>query len=325
MNNMDLVNGFDGAFRWLSNFALCPVTWQGVTYTSSEAAFAAGKTLDQQERLKIAAAAGPGEAKRLGRKLTLRPDWDRKWRYVVMREVLAAKFADPGLAKLLVGTGQSLLIERNDWCDQTWGCCSCRRHAAVPGRNLLGRFLMDQRALLQPEDVAEQWPRVAGIGHRPQFLDPACHEWVQGEFDRLAVKLAEEHGTQVGISGCAAGADLWFANSVSRAGLKLWLYRPYPGQEERWAPEWRDAYTQALLDADRIDTLGESFDMKLLQLRNEWVIRDSSALIAVVDPLRKTGGTINALKAIGDHKPIIRMDVRRRLTTIRRPTVTPLH
>ncbi len=318
---MDLVNGFDGRYGWLSNYASCRLNWQGVTYKSAEAAFAAGKTLDKQQRLKIAAAASPGEAKRLGRKVALRPDWDRRWRYLVMREVLAAKFADPEFAKLLLGTGHALLVEKTTWCDNHWGCCSCNKHAAIPGKNVLGRFLMDQRTLLRPGD-AQAWPFVACSGHRPQYLDPASHDWIRGELDRLAVKLAGEHGTKVGISGCAAGSDLWFASSVHRAGLKLWLYRPYPGPDERWPAQWRDEYAQAMLDADRVDTLSSEYDIALLQRRNEWMLRDCSALIAVVDPLRKTGGTVNALKTMEKTKPIIRVDVRRRLTTIKRPALT---
>jgi predicted NAD-dependent protein-ADP-ribosyltransferase YbiA (DUF1768 family) len=113
----DLIAGFEGDHRWPSNFAATPLSWDGRWYPTAEAAFHAGKTLNEQLRADIAAAGTPAQAKALGRGLDLRPDWTAFWRHAVMREVLAAKFADPVLAGRLVGTGTALLVETNLWCD----------------------------------------------------------------------------------------------------------------------------------------------------------------------------------------------------------------
>lgn len=91
----DLIDRFSGDAGFLSNFSTHPVWWQDLTYPTAEAAFQAGKTIDPVERARPAATVTPGEAKRLGRALTLRPGWDDHERHVVMREVLAAKFTDP--------------------------------------------------------------------------------------------------------------------------------------------------------------------------------------------------------------------------------------
>lgn len=132
-----LVNGFAGEFGFLSMFSSHPVTWQGQRYPTGEAAFHAGKTDDPQLRAWIADAASPGEAKRRGRRVPLRPDWDEHYRHVVMQQVIESKFSDPVLAEQLLATGSDLLVERNNWND-----LACARGAAAPadGTNpFLGR------------------------------------------------------------------------------------------------------------------------------------------------------------------------------------------
>ena len=57
-------------YDFLGNFYECQVTYQGITYQNSEAAFQAQKTTDLQERLKFANLP-PQEAKSLGRLVSL--------------------------------------------------------------------------------------------------------------------------------------------------------------------------------------------------------------------------------------------------------------
>ena len=56
-------------------------------------------------------AGSPGEAKRRGRTLTLRPEWDETIRFDAMRAVVAAKFAVEPARSRLLDTGDALLIE----------------------------------------------------------------------------------------------------------------------------------------------------------------------------------------------------------------------
>lgn len=72
------------------------------------------------------------------------------------------------------------------------------------------------------------WPIVMVTGHRPQHLSPGVRPWVRAELERLALKLRDEHGTATGISGMAVGADLWWADAVVKAGLRLWAHVPFP-------------------------------------------------------------------------------------------------
>lgn len=58
------------------------------------------------------------------------------------------------------------------------------------------------------------FPRVALTGHRPQGLSPSARDWVPLELERLAVKLRDQHGMRVGISGMALGSDIWWAQAT---------------------------------------------------------------------------------------------------------------
>jgi ribA/ribD-fused uncharacterized protein len=89
----------------------------------------------------------PREAKRRGRQVQLRSEWDERARYEVMAQVLEAKFsARPERVEALLSTGDALLVEGNRWHDQHWGSCFCGRlSCAPPGQNRLGKMLMTLR------------------------------------------------------------------------------------------------------------------------------------------------------------------------------------
>ena len=141
---------FEGKYDFLSNFYPSPIFYDGITYPTNEHFFQAMKTLDQEERKKIAAADTPGKAKRMGRSVDLRPDWE-KIKVEVMRLGLILKFQNPDLKEKLLATGDEELIEGNWWCDQFWGSCNCSKHIRTPGRNVLGMLLMELRKEIQYE------------------------------------------------------------------------------------------------------------------------------------------------------------------------------
>jgi ribA/ribD-fused uncharacterized protein len=105
------------------------------------------KSTDFAERQRILDAATPGKAKRLGRTLTLRDDWDRI-KAAVMKGLLRQKFdQEPFRSRLLDFNGP--IVETNIWHDQTWGDCVCGAPACEPpGQNLLGRLLTEIRTEL---------------------------------------------------------------------------------------------------------------------------------------------------------------------------------
>lgn len=140
---------FTGQLSFLSNFDTTPF-WcppLNVQARSAEHAFNALKTLDRKAQIEVLTQASPAMAKRIGRRVPLRPDWNAGARVWAMQAVLAAKFAVPQLRERLTATGDQLLVETNYWHDNFWGDCRCgRAGCAAPGKNMLGELLMALRA-----------------------------------------------------------------------------------------------------------------------------------------------------------------------------------
>jgi predicted NAD-dependent protein-ADP-ribosyltransferase YbiA (DUF1768 family) len=97
---------FRGKYDFLSNFKLVPVFYDGITWSCSEIAFQAYKTLDMDERAKfMVPGLTPGKSKHMGKKVTLRPNWDNL-KVSFMLDILRAKFCSGSeMAGLLLGTG----------------------------------------------------------------------------------------------------------------------------------------------------------------------------------------------------------------------------
>ena len=134
------IASFTGAFKFLSNFYLCKVEYEGIAYPSSEHAYVAAKTTDIIQKYAIAEMDSPGEVKKLGRKLKLRSDWE-KVKLPIMRAVVEAKFdQNSDLMEMLQMTRPHQLVEGNSWGDVYWG-----QSPVGKGRNELGKILMSIR------------------------------------------------------------------------------------------------------------------------------------------------------------------------------------
>ena len=107
-------------------------------FPTVEHAFAAAKTLNKTDKLAISQLATPAQAKRFGRKVLLRPEWD-DIRIDIMYSLLLLKFEDPVLKQKLAATAEFKLVETNSWNDTFWGVCDNK------GSNHLGRLLMKVR------------------------------------------------------------------------------------------------------------------------------------------------------------------------------------
>ena len=143
-----MIIDFNGKYAFLSNFYPSTFAHDGIEYPTVEHFFQAAKTLDIKEKKAIAAAATPGEAKRMGRKVQLRPNWESIKEYY-MELGLRLKFAKPSLRQKLLETGSNELIEGNSWHDNEWGSCYCARCQNIAGKNKLGKLLMKLREELQ--------------------------------------------------------------------------------------------------------------------------------------------------------------------------------
>lgn len=134
------ITRFNGRYVFLSNFSYDPVWLDGVRYATVEHAYQAAKTCKLHERAPFQhPLTTPAAAKRMGRHLNMREDWE-SIKLDVMESLLRRKFLNPTLCEKLLATGKAELVEGNTWGDVYWGQCPVGN-----GANHLGRLLMKIR------------------------------------------------------------------------------------------------------------------------------------------------------------------------------------
>lgn len=133
------IKGLFGKYRYLSNFHLVPIQYEGIVYPSTENAYMAAKSIvtphDVDERAQMRYLA-PSQAKEAGKLVTLRKDWEEV-KVQIMYELNLQKFAwHPELRTALLLTENKFIEETNWWNDRVWGVCD------GIGQNHLGIILM---------------------------------------------------------------------------------------------------------------------------------------------------------------------------------------
>jgi ribA/ribD-fused uncharacterized protein len=136
-----MITEFKGKYDFLSNFYESPVELKGLVFPTAEHAFQAAKAKNPYDMLWVLESRTPGIAKRRGRQVEIKPNWDQD-RIGEMLIVVTAKFRNPELRGWLQATHDQKLVEGNYWHDQFWGSCNCSEHADVDGKNYLGKILM---------------------------------------------------------------------------------------------------------------------------------------------------------------------------------------
>lgn len=130
-----MIDSFQGEYRFLSNFWPTKVVLDGITFNSVEHAYVASKTNDREIKRLISLLEKPGDAKKIGRSIILRPDFDQI-KLSIMYDLVQQKFNVEPLKSKLLSTGDRELIEGNTWGDKFWGVCDNE------GLNHLGKILM---------------------------------------------------------------------------------------------------------------------------------------------------------------------------------------
>jgi ribA/ribD-fused uncharacterized protein len=139
----EYIISFNGDYRFLSNFWGEEITYEGKLYPTSEHAYQAAKTLNDNEREMIKNAQGASAAKKMGRKVTLRANWE-SIKDDIMLDILRIKFSDKILGEKLLKTDDRILVESNYWHDNWFGVCYCDKCKGI-GWNRLGQLLMKVR------------------------------------------------------------------------------------------------------------------------------------------------------------------------------------
>lgn len=172
-----MINRFAGEWDVLSSFYPAPFMMKDVPghwFPTAEHAFQCGKAVNLFDFQKILHADGPAKAKRLGRDIPIKPDWDDRRREHMLRVIMAKFDSGSVRAQQLIATGTEVLVEGNTWNDVYWGAVpspltvSFRRGPGYPegelpvwraggyasewlvGCNWLGRLLMMWREVISP-------------------------------------------------------------------------------------------------------------------------------------------------------------------------------
>ncbi len=183
-------------YDFLSNYYPARVRVEGLDYYNSEAAYQAAKCQDRADRLAFTSLMS-NDAKKLGRQVTVRPDWEQV-KLAEMEKVVRAKFTqNPHLARYLLDTGDAALTEGNTWNDLFWGADL----KTGRGENNLGKLLMALReeyrrtGIPQPEEALPPAPRfLAADGLQAVMEDitlTGCRCIVNAATDELSPSGAE--------------------------------------------------------------------------------------------------------------------------------------
>lgn len=164
----NVIDEFRNKYQFLSNFYLVSIdtgmriydsvehyyqamkSWPGVLVKIGTITKIEENTTKKTVRQWISESPTPGEAKRRGRKINLRSDWE-DIKIPIMKWGLQQKFTQETLAKNLLETHNKILIEGNWWHDNFWGECKCNKCKNTLGENMLGKLLMEVRNELKQE------------------------------------------------------------------------------------------------------------------------------------------------------------------------------
>lgn len=132
-------------FGFLNNFTISNMYLYGRWWNTVEAAYQSQKTLILSEQDSIWMAKNPREARDLGQKVTMRPNWDNIKNDVMYECVLAKFLQNTTLKSKLNATSNHELIEDSP-VDFWWGI----GHDGT-GQNMLGKILMKVRDIINDE------------------------------------------------------------------------------------------------------------------------------------------------------------------------------
>lgn len=143
-----VIDRFVGKHAFLSNFYSSTIYVDAKAYATVEHAYQAHKSLDESVKETIRNAPTAAVAKKLGRAVILRSDWEDV-KVDLMKSFIKKKFENPFLRPLLLQTDDATLIEGNHWNDTFWGVCRGK------GLNVLGRILEEERRMILLEEELE--------------------------------------------------------------------------------------------------------------------------------------------------------------------------
>lgn len=137
--------------------------------------------------------------------------------------------------------------------------------------------------------------RIAATGHRPPRLGlsygPADNKLLTMFAKQMLTDSMEGYENVSIISGMAQGWDQAVAHAAILLNLPLIAALPFEGQESRWPYAGRKRYDAILGHAEEVVTVSKGgFDSKKYLVRDEWMVNNCDAVLALWDGTEE-GGT----------------------------------
>jgi hypothetical protein len=178
------------------------------------------------------------------------------------------------------------------------------------------------------------FPEVMVTAHRrlPRDID-----WLPIAVREIVRRLADEFDTERFTTGMATGGDQLFGAVVKDQQLDLRAAIPYPDQPldgtggDHFGPRWtkqqvKDWHilreyaedTGGTVRVSKCNPRSPGERVAMLHARNDWMLNNTQAVVAIWAPANTVGGTYSCLrKAAGAGKPIILVNLATQ--TITRP------
>lgn len=236
---------FRGENAFLSNFYPVKMEYEGLSYCNAEAAYQAQKCEDSRDRIQFSQLYG-NQAKRLGRAVKVRPDWQQV-KVGVMEQVVEAKFSqNPMLARWLLETADKPLFEGNHHGDFFWGVDP----KTGQGENHLGKILMQLREKYRIEGLPQgqkKYPvkRIRSIDGILLTDEATCQlavSCIVNACDRTfsdgaSTAIYREAGSELveecrKLSGCAVGEAKITCGYQLKAGYVIHIVAPVYGKDD---------------------------------------------------------------------------------------------
>lgn len=144
------ITKFSDEYEKFSNFYPVIIHFERRIYPTVEHAYVASKTKFEMFRYLISnlSADEAGKAKRMGRKTSLRSDFDLV-KISNMKKFLMEKFLYKEFREFLLATDNTHIEEGNHWHDNYWGNCYCDKCKNIKGQNNLGILIMKVRGIIK--------------------------------------------------------------------------------------------------------------------------------------------------------------------------------
>lgn len=142
MNDRQITD-FSEQYSFLSNLYPSPMVIDGRYYQTVEHAFHAAKAKNEEDAKLVRQCESASQAKRLGKQMPVRDNWE-EIQLTVMKRLLLVKFcANRQLSKKLLETGDAPIVYSNNDGDWYWGKFQGN------GENNIGTLLMQVRDILR--------------------------------------------------------------------------------------------------------------------------------------------------------------------------------